>query len=66
VSAVTVHLEGYSTGTDPGPGVRVDHWEGMVHLDSRDVDASYPSMTPSEARALAAALTHAASEEDDK
>jgi hypothetical protein len=65
VSAVTVHIEGYSTGDGRNPGIEVDQWEGLVHLNTRQIDdPGTPSMSPGEARALAAALLHAASEVD--
>lgn len=67
MSRVTVHLDDYKTGDGKQPGIEVDHYEGLVHLDSRSIedgDGSTPSLRPSEARALAAALIHAASQVD--
>lgn len=63
MATIAVRFEDYD---DQGAGTRatveIGAWEGQVHMDARGADSGYPSMTPDQARALAAVLVAQADE----
>lgn len=61
---VTIHIEAYAH-QDKKPGVVIGAWEGQVHMNCTLVEG-YPSMTASEARAVAAVLNAQADEAERK